>query len=179
MDIASRACRASRIKPSIRRFTPRCWPQFGNSIRSFPQNLPLATLCAWLLLPLFLAALWFLLRDYGFSLRERYVLILMAALSPVTVVFSFSLMPELLFTALLLASLILAERAMKPDAPPWLALPRVICAALAYLAKSIAAPLLFTVPLCFALRKQFRKAALFLRRCCQPSRDGNGGWRGT
>src|SRR5579863_2340369 len=69
----------------------------------FPANLPLATLFAWLLLPLFLAALWRLLREYGFSLRERYVMLLMAALSPVTVVFSFSLMPELLFTALLLA----------------------------------------------------------------------------
>jgi hypothetical protein len=127
----------------------------------FPANLPLATLFAWLLLPLFLAALWFLLREYGFSLRERYLLIAIAALSPVTVVFSFSLMPELLFTALLLASLILAERAMKPEAPRWLALVSGICAALAYLAKSIAAPLLLTVPLCFALRKQYRKAALF------------------
>ena len=55
----------------------------------FPANLPLATLFSWLLMPLFLAALWWLLRDYGFSLRERYVLLLMAALSPVTVVFSF------------------------------------------------------------------------------------------
>jgi hypothetical protein len=127
----------------------------------FPQNLPLATLFAWLLLPLFLAALWFLLREYGFNPRERYVLILMAALSPVTVVFSFSLMPELLFTALLLASVICAERAMRTEAPLWLALVSGICAALGYLAKSIAAPLLFTVPLCFLLRKQYRKAALF------------------
>ncbi len=127
----------------------------------FPANLPLATLFSWLLLPLFLAALWWLLRDYGFSLRERYILLLMAALSPVTVVFSFSLMPELLFTALLLASLILAERAMQPEAPRWLALVAGICAALAYLAKSIAAPLLLTVPLGFALHKHFRKAGLF------------------
>src|SRR5580704_138981 len=127
----------------------------------FPANLPLATLFSWLLMPLFLAALWWLLRDYGFSLRERYVLLLMAALSPVTVVFSFSLMPELLFTALLLASLILAERAMQPEAPQWLALLAGICAALAYLAKSIAAPLLLTVPLGFALHKHFRKAGLF------------------
>jgi hypothetical protein len=127
----------------------------------FPANLPLATLFAWLLLPLFLAALWFLLREYGFSLRERTVMLLMAALSPVTVVFSFSLMPELLFTALLLASLILAERATNPEAPRWLALAAGICAALAYLAKSIAAPLLITVPLCFALRRQFPKAAVF------------------
>ena len=128
----------------------------------FPANLPLATLFAWLLFPVFLAALWFLLRDYKLEARERYLLMLMAALSPVTVVFSFSLMPELLFTALLLASLILAERAMKPHVSPWLALAAGICAALAYLTKSVAAPLLLTVPLCFALRKQFRKAALFL-----------------
>jgi hypothetical protein len=127
----------------------------------FPANLPLATLFSWLLLPAFLAALWYLLRQYGFSLRERYILMLIAALSPVTVVFSFSLMPELLFTSLLLGSLILAERAMQPDAPRWLALLSGVCAGLAYLAKSIAAPLLFTVPLCLALRKQFRKAALF------------------
>lgn len=127
----------------------------------FPANLPLATLFAWLLLPCFLAALWFLLRDYGISERERAVLMLMAALSPVTVVFSFSLMPELLFTALLVVSLVLAERAMKPEVSPWLALASGIFAALAYLAKSIAAPLLLTVPLCFALRKRFRKAALF------------------
>lgn len=128
----------------------------------FPGNLPIATLFAWLLLPLFLAASWFLLRDYGITGRERYLLIVMAAVSPVTVVFSFSLMPELLFTALLLASLILAERAMKAGVSPWFAVAAGICAALAYLAKSIAAPLLLTVPLCFALRKQFQKAALFI-----------------
>jgi hypothetical protein len=127
----------------------------------FPANLHLATLFAWLLLPIFLASLWYLLRDYGFSVRERYVLILIAALSPVTVVFSFSLMPELLFTALLLTSLILAEHAMKPEVPRRLALVAGIFAALAYLAKSIAAPLLVTVPLCFLLRWQFRKAAVF------------------
>jgi hypothetical protein len=127
----------------------------------FPSNLPLATLFAWLLLPLFLSTLWILLREYGFSLRERCLLVLMAGLSPVTVVFGFSLMPELLFTALLLASVILAERAMKPDAPVWLAALAGICGALAYLTKSIAAPLLLTVPLCFALQKHYRKAALF------------------
>src|SRR5580693_2679536 len=67
---------------------------------SFPANLPLAMLFAWLMLPPFLAILWILLRDYGFSTLERSVLVVLAALSPVTVVFSFSLMPELPFTAL-------------------------------------------------------------------------------
>jgi len=127
----------------------------------FPANLPLATLFAWLLLPLFLASLWLLLRQYGFNLRERSILLLIAALSPVTVVFGFSLMPELLFTALLVASIVLAERAMKLEAPAWLAILAGVCAALAYLAKSIAAPLLLTIPMCFLLRRHVRKAALF------------------
>jgi hypothetical protein len=127
----------------------------------FPANLPLATLVAWLMLPLFLAALWRLLSEDGFSTRERTILLLAAALSPVTVVFGFSLMPELGFTALLIASLILAEHAMQPDAPRWLAVAAGLCAGAAYLAKSIAAPLLLTVPLCFILRKHFRQAALF------------------
>jgi hypothetical protein len=128
---------------------------------SFPSNLRMATLFAWLLLPLFLWMLWLLLREYGFSLRARCVLVLMAGLSPVTVVFSFSLMPELLFTALLIGCMILAERAMQLEAPAWLAVLAGICAAAAYLTKSVAAPLLFTVPLGFALRKHYRKAALF------------------
>ena len=127
----------------------------------FPSNLPLATLFAWLSLPLFLGMLWLLLGEYSFNRRARFVILFAAALSPVTVVFSFSLMPELLFTALLLASLMLAERAMKPDAPAWLVLMAGVCGALAYLTKSIALPLLVTVPLCFTLRKYYTKAAVF------------------
>jgi len=127
----------------------------------FPSNLGIATLFAWLLLPLFLGALWLLLGEYGFSTRARYVMLLVAGLSPVTVVFSFSLMPELLFTALLLASVILAERAMKAESSVWLAVLAGVFAGLAYLTKSIAAPLLLTVPLCFALRRHYKKAALF------------------
>jgi hypothetical protein len=127
----------------------------------FPSNLPMATLFSWLLLPLFLWALWCLLGEYGFSVRARTVMVLIAGLSPVTVVFSFSLMPELLFTALLLMSVILAERAMKPESSVSMAVLAGVLAGLAYLTKSIAAPLLFTVPLCFALRKHYKKAGLF------------------
>src|SRR6202034_3032683 len=103
----------------------------------FPSNLSLATLFAWLLLPLFLWTLWLLLGEYGFSQRARYVIVLIAALSPVTVVFSFSLMPELLFTALLLGSVILAERAMDPEESSWLVALAGVLAGLTYLTKSI------------------------------------------
>jgi hypothetical protein len=128
---------------------------------NFPSNLPLATLFAWLLLPVYLATVWALLREYGFSWREQCVLVLAAGWSPVAATFSFSLMPELLFTALLVASVLLAERAIAEDAPPWLAILAGVCGALAYLTKSAAGPLLLTAPLYFVWRKQFAKAGLF------------------
>ena len=110
-------------------------------------------------------ALWVLLREYGFSLRARYVMVLMAGLSPVTVVFSFSLMPELLFTALLIGERDPGRTRHEAGsaAVGWLSWPG-FWRGLAYLTKSIAAPLLFTVPLCFALRKHFREGRAVLRR---------------
>jgi hypothetical protein len=127
----------------------------------FPSNLPLAMLLAWLLLPVYLAAVWAFLRQYGFSWREQCILVLVAGLSPVAAVFSISLMPELLFTALLLASVLLAERSLPADAPRWMPILAGLCGALAYLTKSAAGPLLLTAPLYFVWRKQFTKGALF------------------
>ena len=128
---------------------------------NFPANLPLATLFAWLLLPVYLAMVWVFLRYYGFGWRDQCVLVLVAGLSPVAATFSVSLMPELLFTALLLASVLLAERALSDDAPRWMPVLAGVCGALAYLTKSAAGPLLLTAPLYFIWRKQFAKAALF------------------
>lgn len=128
---------------------------------AFPSNLPLATLFAWLLLPIYLATVWAFFRQIGFGWREQCILVLVAGLSPVAVTFSFSLMPELLFTSLLVASVLAAERALAEDAPLWLAVLAGLCGALAYLAKSSAGPLLLTAPLYFLWRKQFVKAALF------------------
>lgn len=128
---------------------------------NFPGNLPLATLFAWLLLPVYLAAVWAFLRQYGFGWREQCMLVLVAGLSPVAATFSFSLMPELLFTALLVASMLLAERSLLDNSPRWLPVLAGVCGALAYLTKSAAGPLLLTAPLFFAWRRQFVKAALF------------------
>lgn len=128
---------------------------------NFPDNLPLATFFAWSALPVFLLALWPLLREYGIAGWERNVVMVLAACSPVTVVFSFSLMAELLFTALLLGAIFFAERATQPEAPLRLAAIAGVLAAFAYLTKSVAAPLLLTVPFCFALRRQFRKGIAF------------------
>ena len=129
---------------------------------NFPSNLPLATLFAWVLLPFYLLCVWIFLRQCEFDWRVQCALFLIAGLSPVAAVFSFSLMPELLFTAFLLGSVILAERASESGASGWLPALAGLGGALAYLTKSSAAPLLLTVPLCFALRKQFSKAALYI-----------------
>src|SRR5580692_6877732 len=128
---------------------------------NFPSNLPLATLFAWLLLPIYLATVWAFLRQYGFGWREQCLLVLVAGLSPVSATFSFSLMPELLFTALSVGSVLLAERSLSDDSPRWLPVLAAVCGALAYLAKSSAGPLLLTVPICFLWRRQFVKAAMF------------------
>jgi hypothetical protein len=128
---------------------------------NFPSNLPAATLLAWLFLPAYLAMAWLFFRQQGFGWREQCVLVLIAGLSPVAAVFSFSLMPELVFTALLLGSLMLAEHAATRPSLPGLAVLAGLCGALAYLTKSIAAPLLISAPLCFVLRKQFKNAGLF------------------
>jgi len=128
---------------------------------SFPSNLAGATLFAWLLLPFYLVMVWSFLRQVGLGWREQCVLTLIAGLSPVAAIFSFSLMPELLFTALLIASVVLAERSMSAPSPWWLVVLAGLCGGLAYLTKSSAAPLLFTAPICFALRRQFARAAIF------------------
>jgi len=128
---------------------------------SFPSNLPIATLLAWLLLPAYLAMVWLILRQFGLAWREQCLLVLVAGLSPIAAVFSFSLMPELLFTALLLGSVWLAERSLQPNASRWLPVLAGICGAFAYLTKSSAAPLLLTAPICFVLRKQFGNALRF------------------
>ena len=127
----------------------------------FPANLPWATLFAWLMLPLYVWMMRALVRQYGFSTREQAVLVLAAGLSPMAAVFSFSLMPELLFMALFLASIVLAERSSEDGSARWLPLLAGVCGGLAYLTKSAAAPLLLTAPLCFAFRKQFAKAGMF------------------
>jgi hypothetical protein len=128
----------------------------------FPSNLPLATLVTWSLLPLYLLAVWIFFRECQFSWRVRCVLSVIAATSPVAVVFSFTLMPELLFTAFLMGSVILAERASEPNASRWLPALAGVCGALAHLTRSSAAPLLITIPFCFALRRQFKKGAVYV-----------------
>ncbi len=124
---------------------------------SFPANLPVATLLTWLVLPAYLLLVRAFLKHYGFSSTEQAVLCLIAGLNPFCALLSFSLMPELLFTSLLLLSLVLAERCTSVSG---MGLSGIV-AGLAYLTRAAAMPLLLTVPLVLVFRKKYQSAMIF------------------
>src|SRR5579862_1489120 len=102
----------------------------------FPANQPAATLLAWMLFPIYLAMLWHMLAQLDFSGWRRWALFLAGAFSPVAVVFTFTLMPELLSAALLFGVLILAENASAEPRSLWMPVSAGLLGALAYLTKS-------------------------------------------
>jgi len=129
---------------------------------AFPDNLKLAMLLNWLMLPLMLLAARVFYKDYGFDRRLAWAFCALVALNPIVVNLSVMLMTEVMFGALVLAAMIVAERALKPERPPWLALAAGAIAGLAFLTRSSALPLLVSGPVCFLWRRQGRRAALFL-----------------
>jgi len=132
----------------------------------FPLNIPLASLAVWLAFPVYVLLVRKVLLQCGLGERPNgklvvWVLTFAAALNPFATVLSISLMPELLFTTAFLACILVAERALKAGSPAWLAPAAGLLAGFAYLTKSAALPLLLTAPLCFALRKQYKRGLLF------------------
>ncbi|MGH9671923.1 MAG: hypothetical protein ACRD44_01985, partial [Bryobacteraceae bacterium] len=128
----------------------------------FPANLPWAMLLNWLALPLFAFAARRLFLDYGFGTGLAAVLSIAVALNPIVVNLSVMLMTENLFCGLLLITLVLAERAGRPDRPWWLALMAGAAAGACFLTRSSGLPLLVSAPACFLWRRQYRKAAAFI-----------------
>jgi len=127
---------------------------------AFPGNLRVAMLAAWLALPLFLLAARRFLDGACVPAALVWLVLGALALNPFIVFFSTTLMPELLFTALVLTAIFLAGRA-EDTGCRCAALMAGLAAGLAYLTKSSAAPLLATVPLGLLLRRQARSAGIF------------------
>jgi hypothetical protein len=129
---------------------------------SFPANLPVVALLAWLMVPLSIYASWFLLRTHGrLSLIEATALAAWVALNPITVMFGMLAMSELMSLALLAITLIVAERALRHAGTRWLPLMAGILGGAAFLARSAVFPLLVTAPLIFLWRRQRASAAWF------------------
>ena len=120
---------------------------------SFPANLPWTGLLMWIVLPVYLLLVRALLKQYKFSPIEQGGLCIIAGFNPMCVLFSFSIMPELLFTSLLLLVLLLAERRTNLSG---------LAAGLAYLTRAAALPLLITVPLALIFRKKYKQAIVFV-----------------
>ncbi|MBK5291355.1 MAG: hypothetical protein JJE04_06750 [Acidobacteriia bacterium] len=129
---------------------------------NFPGNLPWALLVSWLWLPVLLLLCGLYLRDLAFSTTRILVLCALLALNPVPAFLSINLMAEVMFAALLLAVLLLAERAGTAGARPTLALAAGLLAAAAYLTKTAGIPLLLTVTCGLLWRRRILPASLFL-----------------
>ncbi len=120
---------------------------------SFPANLPFAAMTVWIAFPAYVLILWVVFRQLGMTTGVASALAVVGAWNPFAVLLSCSLMAEILFMTLLLGCLYLAERGSV-----WAG----VVAGLAFLVKTAALPLLVTVPICFVLRRQYRRAVVFV-----------------
>jgi hypothetical protein len=118
----------------------------------FPQNLQLATLFAWLMLPPLLWLSWRLFRALGLPDWACWAGVAILALHPYVVLFSRTLRSEMPFTILLLGSLLVASRG------PALA---GVLGGLAYLARTAGMPLILAVPLFYAWKRDWHRARSF------------------
>ena len=123
----------------------------------FPANMAVAALLAWLMLPLLLIVARRTFLRMGLAPAHAGVLCASMALNAPLVWFGMNLMPELAFTCVLLACVVVADS----GANGWRAAGAGLLGAAAFLLKSAALPLLLTSPFLYLLRKQYRAAALF------------------
>jgi hypothetical protein len=124
----------------------------------FPANLRTAAGLQALLLPVYLALLLAVLRQFGFSWRRTF---LVAALTIVTLQFTLltlMLFSELLCGCFLLAAVLTSERAAgeSESAARWWALASGLLTGLAYLTRSASLPMLIAIPIFFLIRKRSR-----------------------
>jgi len=129
---------------------------------AFPDNLALAALLSWLLLPALVILANLVYSDLGLPRLHRWALCGWLALNPNLAFFSINLLSELLFCCLLMGFLILAERSRNSASGSAKAAAAGLIAGAAYLTRAAAIPLLISAPLCFLLRSQWRKAAMSL-----------------
>ena len=133
----------------------------------FPENLKPVTLFTWLLLPPCLLMLRATFRHFSLSPREVWLLTFAVAWHPLVCLLSTAIMSDLLFLTLMLGSLLLCG---EPTAPASVSTANRrarltiagLLAGLAFLTRTVALPLLITVPLCFWYRKQRRQAFWFV-----------------
>lgn len=123
----------------------------------FPENMPIAALLAWVMLPVLVATAWFAFRRMGLAPNHAGILCALMAISAPVVWFAVNLMPELAFTIVLLASTMQGDS----DRKWWNAAAAGVLGGIAYLLKSAALPLLITSTLLYVVRRRYQSASIF------------------
>lgn len=123
----------------------------------FPENLALAGALSWGLFAVCLGVAWTLYRSDGFSAKKACLLIAMLGVCPYMILFGTRLFSEIFFTCFLLATLLAARRETWKMAAMAGAL-----AGCAYLSRTAGIALLVSMPAWYALRRDFRRAAIFI-----------------
>ena len=140
---------------------PPLWPLVLAAIWKldprFPENLRWGMALAWMMLPAFVALAWRWFRRSGFSPGTSAALCAAITLSPCVIVLSAGMMSDLVFSVALLAAILAIESAGRGT---WRALAAAALAAIAYLMKTAALPLIVAGPLWLVLRKKYRAAVV-------------------
>jgi hypothetical protein len=134
----------------------------------FPGNLPVAALLSWLMLPAFLLLARKVFTGLGFGFFAGWFLCFTIALNVVAIMLAMSLMSDLIFCVALLAVLLLAERWSDRQCPWWTYVCLGLLAGCAFLIRSVAAPLLFSVPFCYWRKGRSGAAGLFAGAMLRP-----------
>jgi hypothetical protein len=139
--------------------------------RSFPGNLATAAILHALLLPVFVALLFILLRQLGLSWRRTVLISALAIGTHAMILLNITLFSEMLFGCFLLGTFITVERsaALNVRRPHWWAMAGGLLAGLAYLTRSAALPVFAAVPLFYFLRKRFRLTGWFFAIAAPPA----------
>jgi hypothetical protein len=139
---------------------PILYPLFLSSVwklnPSFPDNLRLARLFSWMVLVVCLALAWVYMRKEGFNDVRTIILVALLGLDPYMILFGSGIFTEVFFTALVLATFLLASR----DGLKWAILAGCV-AGLAYLSRTAGIALLVSMPAFYLYRRDARRAIGF------------------
>ena len=129
----------------------------------FPDNLTLAIALNWLIFAAFAVALERFLAAAGVEHEPRFLLCVLLLFNRSTLDLVYTLWPDALFEALVLCALIVLEKRVANGADTAFAPLFAGClAALAFLSKGAALPLLFTCPVVLFYKRRWKAALYFV-----------------
>jgi len=124
-----------------------------------PANLPAMMLVSWLAIPLLAGVSWLWLRRCGLGIGWTSALCAAIVFNPTILLMGTSLMTDVWFAALAIASIWLSDRAPENRSLAFLA---GLLAGLAFLTRSAGIVFVASGPLFFLMRKQWRSSLAFL-----------------